>query len=67
MGIEAITWIGIAVLVVQSGTFSGLNLALFGVSALRLQTLSDMGDEKPESPSPFHKEISTSIPTDYNR
>ncbi len=46
MGIEAITWIGIAVLVVQSGTFSGLNLALFGVSALRLQTLSDMGDEK---------------------
>ena len=46
MGIEAMTWIGIAVLVVQSGTFSGLNLALFGVSALRLQTLSDMGDEK---------------------
>jgi hypothetical protein len=46
MGIETLTWIGIAALVVQSGTFSGLNLALFGVSGLRLQTLVNMGDEK---------------------
>ena len=46
MGTEAITWFGIALLVMQSGTFSGLNLALFGVSRLRLQTLVHMGDEK---------------------
>ena len=44
MAIETLTWIGIALLVVQSGTFSGLNLALFGVSALRLQTLVNTGN-----------------------
>ena len=49
MGIETITWIGIAVLVLQSGTFSGLNLALFGVSALRLQTLVNTGNEQAKS------------------
>ena len=43
---ETITWIGIAMLVAQSGIFSGLNLALFGVSALRLQVLANTGDEK---------------------
>ena len=46
MSIETITWIGIALLVLQSGTFSGLNLALFGVSALRLQTLVNTGNEQ---------------------
>ena len=46
MAIETITWIGIALLVVQSGTFSGLNLALFGVSALRLDVLANLGDKK---------------------
>ncbi len=46
MGVESLTWLGIAALVVQSGTFSGLNLALFGVSALRLTVLAKMGDEQ---------------------
>ena len=46
MAIETLTWIGIALLVLQSGTFSGLNLAMFGVTALRLQTLADMGDSR---------------------
>jgi hypothetical protein len=32
----ALTWFGIAACVVHSGTFSGLNLALFGISALAL-------------------------------
>ncbi|MEP5765892.1 MAG: DUF21 domain-containing protein [Halieaceae bacterium] len=41
---ETLTWIGIALLVLQSGTFSGLNLAMFGVTALRLDRLADMGD-----------------------
>jgi hypothetical protein len=46
MGTEVMTWLGIALLVVQSGTFSGLNLALFGVSALRLRTLANTGNEQ---------------------
>lgn len=43
---EALTWLGIAFLLTQSGMFSGLNLALFGVTALRLKTLERLGDEK---------------------
>jgi len=46
MTTETITWLGITLLVVQSGTFSGLNIALFGVSRMRLETLANMGDEK---------------------
>lgn len=46
MEINAVSWLGIVLLVAQSGVFSGLNLALFGVSALRLQTLSSMGNEQ---------------------
>lgn len=34
---ETITWIGIGLCLTQSGIFSGLNLALFGVSRLRLE------------------------------
>jgi metal transporter CNNM len=41
---ETLTWIGISLLVMQSGTFSGLNLAMFGLSALRLQVLANLGD-----------------------
>lgn len=39
-------WIGILLLVIQSGIFSGLNLAMFGLSALRLRAMSDTGNEK---------------------
>ena len=46
MAMETLTWIGITLLVVQSGTFSGLNLALFGVTSLRLQTLVNTGNEQ---------------------
>jgi CBS domain containing-hemolysin-like protein len=46
MGTDVMTWLGIALLVLQSGAFSGLNLALFGVSALRLRTLANTGNEK---------------------
>ncbi|MCP3903179.1 MAG: DUF21 domain-containing protein [Planctomycetes bacterium] len=46
MDTEGLTWIGIALLVIQSGIFSGLNLALFGVTAVRLKTMASMGDEK---------------------
>jgi len=34
---EALTWAGIALCIAQCGIFSGLNLALFGVSRLRLE------------------------------
>ena len=34
---EALTWIGIALCISQSAMFSGLNLAIFSVSRLRLE------------------------------
>ena len=40
-----LTWLGIGLCVAQSGIFSGLNLALFGISALRLEAQSAAGDE----------------------
>jgi len=42
---NALTWAGIALCVMQSGSFSGLNLSLFGVSALRLEALEAAGNE----------------------
>ncbi len=38
-----LTWIGIALCLSQSAMFSGLNLALFGVSWLRLEALAATG------------------------
>ncbi|MBF0456016.1 MAG: DUF21 domain-containing protein [Magnetococcales bacterium] len=42
---EALTWIGIALCVSQSATFSGLNLAMFGVSRLRLEVELSTGNQ----------------------
>ena len=63
MSIELLTWIGIAVLVVQSGTFSGLNLALFGVSALRLRTLVNTGNEKAAAVIELRKDSNFALTT----
>jgi len=41
---SVLTWIGVALCVLQSGMFSGLNLAMFGISALDLQAKSAAGD-----------------------
>lgn len=41
-----LTWIGIIFLILQSGIFSGLNLAMFGLSALRLRAMADTGNIK---------------------
>jgi hypothetical protein len=46
MASNTFTWIGILFLIVHSGIFSGLNLAMFGTSALRLKTLASSGNEK---------------------
>ncbi len=43
---ETLTWIGIFLLVLQSGTFSGLNLAMFGLTSLRLRVMANLGDQK---------------------
>ncbi len=40
----ALTWLGIALCVLQSGSFSGLNLSLFGISALQLESQAAAGD-----------------------
>lgn len=46
MQTEIFTWIGILVLILQSAIFSGLNLAMFGLSALRLEAMAATGNEK---------------------
>lgn len=46
MTTDLLTWFGIIFLVLQSGIFSGLNLAMFGLSALRLQAMADTGNKK---------------------
>ena len=38
------TWIGIAACILQSALFSGLNLAVFSLSLLRLQIDADSGN-----------------------
>jgi metal transporter CNNM len=45
---DLLAWVGIALCVLQSGSFSGLNLAMFGVSALRLEALAASGSEDAE-------------------
>ncbi len=44
--IELLTWLGIAACITQSGMFSGLNLALLGVSRLRLEVNAQAGDRR---------------------
>ncbi len=44
--IELLTWLGIAACIIQSGTFSGLNLALLGISRLRLEVNAQAGDKR---------------------
>jgi len=41
---EALTWLGIALCITQSAIFSGLNLAVFSVSRLRLESAAESGD-----------------------
>ena len=41
---QTLTWIGIGLCVLQSGSFSGLNLAVFGVSNLELESQAATGN-----------------------
>lgn len=41
---ELLTWAGILACLIQAGTFSGLNLAVFGVSRLRLEVEAGTGN-----------------------
>ncbi len=43
---EFVTWLGILLCLSQSALFSGLNLAMFGVGRLRLETESATGNEE---------------------
>ena len=43
---EILTWIGIAFCLSQSAMFSGLNLAFFGISRLRLEVEADSGNKR---------------------
>ena len=44
MNVETLTWIGIAFCVTQSAMFSGLNLAFFSLSRLRLEVEASAGN-----------------------
>ena len=46
--IDALTWLGIGLCVLQSGSFSGLNLSLFGISALQLESQAAAGNADAE-------------------
>jgi metal transporter CNNM len=41
---EPLTWVAMTLCVTQSATLSGLNLAVFSVSRLRLETAAEAGD-----------------------
>ena len=41
---EMLIWLALAVCITQSATLSGLNLAVFSVSRLRLEAAADAGD-----------------------
>jgi metal transporter CNNM len=41
---ETLIWIGIAICLLKSATFSGLNLAVFSLSRLRLEAFAETGD-----------------------
>ena len=45
MAPDLLVWLGIAVCLVQSGLFSGLNLALLGLSRLQLEVEANSGSE----------------------
>jgi CBS domain containing-hemolysin-like protein len=40
-----LTWFGIALCILQSGMFSGLNLAVFGAGTLQLKALAQAGNQ----------------------
>ncbi len=42
---DVLTWVGIVACLLHSAIFSGLNLALFGISRLRLEIEAESGDE----------------------
>lgn len=45
---ETLTWLGVAVCLLHSATFSGLNLALFGVGRLQLEVEAEGGNPAAE-------------------
>ncbi len=48
MNTDALTWLGILLCVLQSGSFSGLNLALFGIGRVQLVAKARAGDADAE-------------------
>jgi CBS domain containing-hemolysin-like protein len=43
---DTLTWLGILFCVTQSGMFSGLNLALLGISRLHLEVEASQGESR---------------------
>jgi metal transporter CNNM len=63
MSIEIITWIGILFCLSQSGIFSGLNLALFGIGRLRLEVEASIGNPKAEKVLKLREDFNYTLTT----
>ena len=57
------TWIGIVLCVAQAGTFSGLNLAVFSVSRLRLEAAAKAGDRDAQQLLALREDANTTLAT----
>jgi metal transporter CNNM len=44
--VTALTWVGISLCILQAGVFSGLNLAFFSISKLKLEVAAAQGNRK---------------------
>ena len=59
----AVIWVGIVLCLSQSAMFSGLNLAFFSVSSLRLRILSERGDERARKVFEYRKDFNFLLTT----
>ena len=60
---NALTWIGIGLCIIQAGTFSGLNLAYFSISKLRLEVEAAQGNKKAKLISRMRKDSNLLLST----
>lgn len=60
---EALTWLGIALCITQSATLSGLNLAVFRLSRLRLEAAAQEGDSDAQRVLELRKDANFTLVT----
>jgi metal transporter CNNM len=60
---DALTWLGILFCLSQSATFSGLNLAVFSLSRLRLEAAAEDGDDRARRILEFRRDANFTLVT----